>query len=118
MNADEFLRFAGVLVARYSNDEAALRTAISRAYYGAYHVGVELLGRACTEHLDHGSVRRLLKESGIPSAQRAGLHLDDLQGSRVKADYRLEVPVTLRFAMINVEREHEVRSLIASLESA
>src|SRR5687767_5406019 len=99
MNADEFLRIAGVLVAKYSNDEAALRTAISRAYYGAYHVAVDLLSRACTEHLDHGSVRRLLKESGLSLAQRAGRHLDDLQGSRVKADYRLDAPITLKFAM-------------------
>ena len=118
MNGDEFIRFAGLLVARFASDEAALRTAVSRAYYGAYHVAIRLLSRACTERLDHGSVRRLLKESGNPVAGQAGRRLDNLQSDRIKADYRLDAPITLPFAKINIERAVQVNALLATLNDA
>ncbi|MEX2139142.1 MAG: hypothetical protein WD894_07775 [Pirellulales bacterium] len=118
MNADEFIRFAGLLVARFPSDEAALRTAVSRAYYGAYHLAIDLLSRVCGERFDHGSVRRLLKESGNPIAQNAGRQLDDLQSDRIKADYRLDALITLPFARINIERGVEVQRLLTSLTDA
>jgi hypothetical protein len=116
MNGDEFIRLAGLLVARFPSDEAALRTAVSRADYGAYHLATDLLARACHERLDHGSVRRLLKESGSQIAQHAGRQLDDLQSDRIKADFRLDAPMTLPFTKINIERGLEIKRLLSSID--
>jgi uncharacterized protein (UPF0332 family) len=115
MKGDEFIRFAGLIVARFSTDEAGLRTAISRAYYGAYHLAIALLNRVCSARLDHGSVRRLLLESGIQAAVHAGRQLGDLQSDRIKADYRLDASMTHSFARMSVERSLEIQKLLASL---
>jgi len=117
MNGVEFIRFAGLLVARFPSDEAALRTAVSRAYYGAYHLAIELLSHVCSERLDHGSVRRLLMESDAAAARQAGRQLGDLQSDRIKADYRLDVSVTVAFARFNVERSAEIQRLLGSLNA-
>lgn len=43
MTGDDFIQFAGKIAVLPSSDAAALRTAVSRAYYGAFHLAKELL---------------------------------------------------------------------------
>ena len=43
MDGTEFIALAGKLVAVPAADEATYRTAISRAYYGAFHVARSFL---------------------------------------------------------------------------
>ena len=94
--AADFLEFAR----RLSNapnvpgpDEAALRTAASRAYYAAFH---EALARACREGyqatysgVDHERVRAHYRESAPPSParRRVSTQLGRLIDLRKMADY-------------------------------
>ncbi len=81
-----------------------------------FHLSTDLLGRLGVTVLNHGSVRQCLKESGVSEAVGAGRLLDDMQGDRVKADYRLNLPFTAQIALINVERAHQVQSFLAAFD--
>lgn len=117
MTADEYIQFARMLVARFSSDEAAQRTAVSRAYYGAYHLAAELLRPLSIGPLNYGTIPRFLMQSAVPAAQNAGRVLGNLQSDRIKADYRLDTTITVQFATTNVERAHEIRTFLAAFES-
>lgn len=43
MNPDDFVSLAGKLAANANADEATYRTAVSRAYYGAFHLAAAFL---------------------------------------------------------------------------
>jgi uncharacterized protein (UPF0332 family) len=43
MNPDDFISLAGKLAANANADEATYRTAVSRAYYGAFHLAATFL---------------------------------------------------------------------------
>ena len=82
----DFLELAEDLAARHDN-EAAARTAISRAYYAAFHAGRDYLARVGIP-LDrsrnaHSQVRHVLREQ---SAQ-IGQDLYQLHFWRKRADY-------------------------------
>jgi uncharacterized protein (UPF0332 family) len=74
--------------------EAVLRSAVSRAYYGAFHEASALL-HACgvwlpkTEQV-HVKVGYCLRDCGDPDAAIAGQQLDVLRSRRRIADYDLE----------------------------
>ena len=69
------------------------RSAISRAYYAAFHVAAQLLrtnGFSILEnHTAHEQVTRHLLGSGDPTVMAIASQLGDLRGMRNKADYRL-----------------------------
>ena len=73
--------------------EAVLRSAVSRAYYGAFHEALALL-HACgvwlpkTEQV-HVKVGYCLRDCGDPDAATAGQQLDVLRSRRRIADYDL-----------------------------
>jgi uncharacterized protein (UPF0332 family) len=73
--------------------EAVLRSAVSRAYYGAFHEALSLL-HACgvrlpkTEHV-HVKVVYCLQDCGDPDAAKAGRQLEILRSKRTVADYDL-----------------------------
>ncbi len=73
---------------------AELRTAVSRAYYSAYNVGVEVLKKmgfqVPEDASGHYSVRERLRYSGDYDVQGVGHQLRDLYRHRVHADYRLD----------------------------
>ena len=120
MTAEDFIRLAGNLAARPNADPAVCRTAISRAYYGAYHVARHILRQAGFDVSDHGQVRFCLFESGQPAGVELARDLGLLQNVRIKADYELqdadsESAVTTRLA---VERAHRVISNAALLTAA
>jgi uncharacterized protein (UPF0332 family) len=93
MNPRDFLDLARLLVIG-TPKPANLRTATSRAYYSAYHVGAEILGgMGCTIRISsggHGDVSKRLQNSGDEELTVAGSQLADLYSNRIRADYRLE----------------------------
>ncbi len=91
MRSDEFLVLAVELVA--AGSEARHRTAVSRAYYGAFHFAKELLTAAGIILPDtaeaHRKMQMCLKEPRVDDARRAGDKLELLRGQRNRADYDL-----------------------------
>lgn len=89
---------------------ADCRSAISRAYYAAFHVAAEVLranGFAILEnHAAHEQVTRHLLGSDDPTLMAVGSQLSDLRGMRNKADYRL--------AMLAVENVRTAQTLVTS----
>jgi len=116
MTGDDFIHLAGKLAT--SGEEASLRTAVSRAYYGAFHLALQFLadiGRPVPRNTNaHVQVARKLQTAGQPDAYRAGSLLGDLHTERIKADYRLDdMRVgTAAFARTCVETAHEIRSAL------
>jgi len=94
MDPREFLKVASDLVALAGATPARIRTGINRAYYAAYNTGVELLiEMGCRIEKGpggHGAVWKRLNNSGDAEVEKAGSQLWDLQGKRIKADYRLD----------------------------
>lgn len=93
MNPRDFLDLARLL-ATGTPKPANLRTATSRAYYSAHHVGAETLSgmgfTIGTGPGGHGDVWNRLQNSGDTDLTAAGSQLADLHSNRIKADYRLK----------------------------
>jgi uncharacterized protein (UPF0332 family) len=91
MNVRDFLNVAQNLLSEPT--EAAWRSAVSRAYYAAFHVARELLealGFACPKaERAHAYLWRRLSNCGEPQVQNAGRELNDLRGDRNQADYEV-----------------------------
>jgi len=120
MDGREFLAVAGKLAASPHADEATYRTAVSRAYYGAFHVAREFLvelGFAPIGNANvHAFVRHYLHGSGHPEGCLAATQLSRLQTARNSADYDLtDTAIGARaFAMVCVEQSHRI---VAALEN-
>lgn len=123
MDGNDFIRLAGKLAAVPSADEATYRTAVSRAYYGAFHLGRSFLielGIAPVRNANiHAFVRHCLDSSNHHDACQAASHLSHLQAARNLADYELKNPhVGSRSqAMVSVERAAHVASAIEKCQS-
>lgn len=90
MKATDFIALAGTLSVQ--PETARLRTSISRAYYGAFHLATEFLaGLGFNVGKDHDLHKPLLA-SKHPLAMDAGRSLSDLYEFRRRADYRLADP--------------------------
>jgi uncharacterized protein (UPF0332 family) len=94
MQPEAFLVLAKRLV--QEDEEAARRTAISRAYYAAFHKGREMLGSlgfTFSRGPDaHKHVVLYLQQSGNGKVVAAGQKLESLRSIRNKADYDLQTP--------------------------
>jgi uncharacterized protein (UPF0332 family) len=96
MTGDEFLTLAGRIVATptLGNAEARLRTATSRAYYGAFHLAVAILAtwgfKVKRNAYGHQEVYNLFWGSGHSEARKVASLLDDLRTERIAADYRMD----------------------------
>lgn len=95
----QFLLYAQRLAARTDCDEAERRSAVSRAYYAAYHATRKrlLIAAASTVHTAEGShekVWNLAKVSPDESIKLAGKAGERLKERRVEADYRPHVECT------------------------
>jgi uncharacterized protein (UPF0332 family) len=123
MDGNEFISLAGRLVAGATGDEAACRSAISRAYYGAFHVArafLKELGFQPVRNANvHAFVRNYFAESGHREAYLAAAELSYLQAARNSADYQLDDSRvgTREAAMICVERAHCVVSTLDACRS-
>ena len=84
------------LAKRLFNDDTAEcshRTAVSRAYYAAYHVVKKILSKTFTIPDDvggHKEVAKLLGMSKNPEVEYLGGSLWDLRKKRNRADYNLD----------------------------
>jgi uncharacterized protein (UPF0332 family) len=89
MNWRDFLLVASRLAAE--NTEADWRTAVSRAYYAAFHVARQLLAdlRFSVPRADraHQYLVFRLSNSGEAAVEQAGRDLDTLRRLRNRADY-------------------------------
>lgn len=82
----QFVQLAESLVAQ--QDEASLRSAVSRAYYGVFLEARERLQLTSTSASVHAETQRLLKRRGLP---RLALALDSLRKLRNLSDYQLNL---------------------------
>lgn len=86
----EYLELAERLVA-WRGNPAAERSAISRAYYAAFHQAKTYFlaygGRLTFQGEDHGAVADWFKESGHRDLRRIGLDVARLRRLRRVADY-------------------------------
>jgi uncharacterized protein (UPF0332 family) len=92
MSGTDFIDFAARIAATYS-DAASCRSAISRAYYGAFHLAKSLfdqLGLRPPRNANaHVFVQHRLANCGHDRAAEAGMLLADLYADRLNADYNL-----------------------------
>jgi uncharacterized protein (UPF0332 family) len=92
MNAREFRALALELLG--AGTAAKNRSAISRAYYSAFHVGVETLlalgFRVGRGGAAHGEVARCFMNSDDSDTRNAGILLSSLHTLRIRADYQLD----------------------------
>lgn len=118
ISGQKFLDLAGHLVvnASFSCHETRYRSAISRAYYGAFHLAVEFLSEFGATvprgPQGHEIAWRSLYSLPIRAAKDAANHLNELRGIRNKADYALDWKGmdSLRNAQDKVQMAHLVKS--------
>ncbi len=107
MNPRNFQSLASQLV--LSRDPAQLRSAISRAYYASYNVGVEILKgmgfRIPKGPGGHGDVAKRLGNCGNTDVTRISSQIAGLHSKRIKADYRLDDKA--------VEKQKNAQALVA-----
>jgi uncharacterized protein (UPF0332 family) len=118
MDFRDYLTVADDLV--NGGTEAEWRSAVSRAYYAAFHVGCQLL-RALgftVPHADraHGYVWMRLSNSGHPDVLVAGQDLNYLRRERNRADYDGRRALAHSTARDRVQLAHDIiRTLDAAL---
>lgn len=116
-----FLEYAKKLAARRSSNEVEQRTAISRAYYGAYHVARKFLMDLGIDRADHQQVKNCLCYSGNAEAKLAGDRLADLGTARRRADYEIDKPLDRRgddplaYGRVQVEAAVNIAEIITKL---
>ncbi|HVC93643.1 MAG TPA: HEPN domain-containing protein [Pirellulales bacterium] len=124
ITSEEFVRLANRLALAASAGEVEWRTAVSRAYYGAFHLASALLESAGGSVPDnptaHAFVQRRLMECGQEDARQAGSLLKDLHSERRKADYKLKNAKagTKEFALYSLETAERFCSALAACASA
>lgn len=116
MTGEDFISIATQLLA--GNSEAHYRSAVSRAYFGAFHVARDFV-RSCGILVSfgpeaHKSVRWCLGNAGSDKLADAARQLESLRLVRNKADYDL---TDRRFekrpnAAVNVNRAIEIATVI------
>jgi uncharacterized protein (UPF0332 family) len=94
MTGDDFIALASrLLLSNIGDPEARYRSAVSRAYYGAYHLAIEFLSgigfRVPGNSECHEQAYRALFNSGNADAAEAARLLNDLRAARNEADYKL-----------------------------
>ena len=88
MNPLDFLDLAEKL--EFSNSEAEIRTAISRAYYAVYnYIKADLVG--LDEYLQHDILINCITETKIERFEYLGKDIRDLMAARRRADYKIGV---------------------------
>jgi uncharacterized protein (UPF0332 family) len=120
MTGDDLIFLASQLIAQaqYGHAGARYRSAVSRAYYGAFHLVIDFLREFDVEivknHTGHVEAYRALFQTNHSMAVRAARMLEDLRGDRNVADYHLEKQTfdNPRNAMDRVEMAAEIKSCL------
>jgi uncharacterized protein (UPF0332 family) len=122
VNATGFLDFAAKVAAAYS-DPAGCRSAISRAYYGAFHVARAFLDglgvrppRSANAHI---FVQQRLANCGNSDAVEAGWLLADLYADPLNADYDLSKTAveSIAYARARVVIATRIQTALQNCES-
>src|SRR5581483_5250930 len=110
MKGRDFLRVARILVAAATEEE--WRTAVSRAYYAAFHVARTLLvdfGFTVPQaDRAHAYLWLRLSNCGEATVAGAGADLTSLRRQRNWADYDMNQPYTQATAATQVQVERDV----------
>jgi len=108
---DDFIVLAGRLAAGPNSSPVVFRTAISRAYYGGYHLTHQFLASLAIAPGERHNLHEFLCNSGNRDAEQAGKILEDLYSRRRLADYKLDRAdvESAKFAQYAVELAHEFR---------
>jgi uncharacterized protein (UPF0332 family) len=113
----DFLALAIRLVA--GSEEADWRSAISRAYYAAFHAARSLLtdlGFAVPrEERAHKYLIYRLTNAPVGHAARAGTDLDNLRSERNRSDYDLDNPVDAPAAVQQVQIAESILQIFDAL---
>jgi uncharacterized protein (UPF0332 family) len=115
MTGDEFIFLADRLLAN-PQDEAACRTSISRAYYGAFHLVraflIDLGVKVNEKREKHGDLWNCLASSRVIIAKQIATKLAMLHENRITADYKLDSakPRDVAFARDNLERAKDIQN--------
>jgi uncharacterized protein (UPF0332 family) len=92
VNPEEFIEFAEVILNAH-HQRASYRSAISRAYYGAFHAAAQLLAElGLTTDASHGHLQHDYSNAKSSLGDLIGSRLGELYNWRVEADYRLLKP--------------------------
>ena len=128
MTGDDLIFLASSLTANSAlgNAECRYRSAISRAYYGAFHLILAFLKELFAledlsdlglhvpeNHTGHEEAYRILFATHVPEAIEAARHLNDLRGERNKADYKLSARGF--DSMVNAQEKVEMALAVQSL---
>jgi uncharacterized protein (UPF0332 family) len=117
MNGRDFLAAANRLLR--STEEADWRSAVSRAYYAAFHVARRLLTevgfRVPRGDRAHAYLWLRLSNCGEPQVKGAGRNLNYLRSFRNEADYDVDQPFARPAALTRVQLAHQI---IAVLDTA
>jgi uncharacterized protein (UPF0332 family) len=120
MDPSEFLELAIRLSA--GSREADLRTSVSRAHYGAFHVAlafVEGLGvRLPKTAAAHDKLRHCLLNSDHAASRLAGSILESLRSERNEADYHLRSPrfANRKYTLVQLELARKVADAVAACD--
>ena len=100
----------------WADREACLRSAISRAYYGAFGLA---RGRAAQNGLqlrrssqDHQAVIRHFRQATNKQYQQIGLELSRLRRARNRADYDEQFDDLANHAQLALRRAQEIHQLL------
>ncbi len=117
MDPRKFLNQARRLAS--STEEEDWRTAVSRAYYAAFHVACDLMADLgfTVPNADraHAYLWLRLQNCGNASVEKAGRDLNDLRRRRNNADYELSRPIRSNDPVAAIR---EADSIILILETA
>jgi uncharacterized protein (UPF0332 family) len=112
----EYVSLAEDLCGR--TDASALRSSVSRAYYGAFCLCRNYLGLS---HIRTGEVHKLVSQklnaSDDPDIFIAGQHIDELFKERKNCDYEGNHTITQNNAVKLVDKAKKVIAIIDDLES-
>jgi uncharacterized protein (UPF0332 family) len=114
MNARQFLDVAEELLEGIH--EGHWRSAVSRAYYAAFHAARRLLIQCGftvpQEERAHAYLRMRLMNSGHPDVVQAGTWLDELRSERNYADYEFDGEWNHLNAVADVQRSADTIRLL------
>ena len=102
------------------NEEAKLRSSVSRAYYAAFckarnHLR-DIDGYQISQHVNvHKHVRDQFKDSSDKSRKKIGTDLDRLRKRRNKADYDDFVNKLPQLTILSLESSHNIISALNTL---
>ncbi|HVC94954.1 MAG TPA: HEPN domain-containing protein [Pirellulales bacterium] len=117
MDPIEFIEVAEQLLD--DGNEPRLRSAVSRAYYGAFHAARRFLqdcGVQVPKSDVHDKLRWCLQESGSSELETCSRRLDTLRAERNKADYDLGDPKFKKLSPTRLQ-VRESRVIVATINS-